>query len=113
LLKGKPATTHWAYAKILENLGSPYQRKRWVMNGNLINSAGVSAGIDMGLYFISQLADDATARRVQRLLDYDPQPPYKIDWEHLPLMAHGLKMYHALAASWITSGTKKLLREGK
>ena len=40
LLKGKPATTHWAYHKFLESLGSQYQRKRWVENGKIINSAG-------------------------------------------------------------------------
>jgi transcriptional regulator GlxA family with amidase domain len=112
LLQGQPATTHWAYAGILEALGSTYQRRRWVMNGKIINSAGVSAGVDMGLYFVSQLADEATARRVQLLLEYDPQPPFQIDWQRLPLMARGIRLYHRLAAPMITSGTKKLLREG-
>lgn len=112
LLQGKPATTHWAYSKILENLGSTYQRKRWVMNGKIINSAGVSAGIDMALYFIGQLSDDATAKRVQLLLDYDPKPPFTIDWDHLPLMGRAVQVYHGLAAPRITSGAKRMLREG-
>jgi transcriptional regulator GlxA family with amidase domain len=113
LLTGKNATTHWAYKGILESFGSSYQRQRWVMNGKIINSAGVSAGVDMGLYFISQLSDEDTARRVQLHLDYDPRPPFRIDWQHLPLMARVMRAYHGLAAPWITSGAKKLLKAGR
>lgn len=29
LLEGRQATTHWAFHKILENLGAKYVRKRW------------------------------------------------------------------------------------
>lgn len=112
-LNGLPATTHWAYAGVLESLGSPYQRKRWVLNGKVINSAGVSAGIDMGLFFVSQLSDETTARRVQLLLDYDPQPPFTIDWQRLPLLARGIRAYHRLAAPWLTAGAKRMLREGR
>lgn len=112
LMEGSPGTTHWAYAGILESLGSSYQRKRWVRNGKIINSAGVSAGVDMGLYFVSQISDEATARKVQLLLDYDPQPPFTIDWQRLPLMARGIRAYHRLIAPWLTAGARKMLREG-
>jgi len=113
LLQGKPATTHWAYYKILESFGSKYQRTRWVENGKIVNSAGVSAGVDMALFFVSRLAGEEMAKEVQLWLDYDPQPPFKIDWQHLNLMARGIRAYHALAAPFITSGAKKLLREGR
>jgi transcriptional regulator GlxA family with amidase domain len=113
LLKGKPATTHWAYRSILESLGSNYRRTRWVENGNIINSAGVSAGIDMALYFVSRLAGESAAKEVQRWIDYDPQPPYSIDWEHMGLMPRAMLAYHAVAAPVITSKAKKMLRAGR
>ncbi len=53
LLAGRPAATHWAFAKVLESLGSPYRHVRWVEHGKIIPSAGVSAGIDMALYLAS------------------------------------------------------------
>jgi transcriptional regulator GlxA family with amidase domain len=44
-------------------------------------SAGVSAGIDWALHLVARLTDEATARRVQLALGYDPQPPFGgIDW---------------------------------
>ena len=45
-------------------------------DGNLITSAGVSAGIDMALYLVGQLHGPDFARRVQRAIEYDPAPPY-------------------------------------
>jgi len=113
LLEGKPATTHWAYRSILQSLGSPYERKRWVENGKIINSAGVSAGVDMALFFVSRLAGEEMARKVQLWLDYDPDPPFRIDWDHLGLMPRFMLGYHAVAAPFITSDAKKLLREGR
>jgi hypothetical protein len=38
-------------------------------------SAGASAGVDMALYFASELTNEDIARRVQVPLNYDPQPP--------------------------------------
>jgi transcriptional regulator GlxA family with amidase domain len=112
LLKGKPATTHWAYRSLLESLGSPYRRTRWVENGKMINSAGVSAGVDMALFFISRLADETMAKKVQLWIDYDPQPPYEIVWDRLGFMPRAIRAYHAVAAPFLTSGAKKLLKQG-
>ncbi len=114
LLEGKPATTHWAFYKVLEKLGSPYQRQRWVDNGKIINSAGVSAGIDMALFFASRLTDEATAKRVQKLIDYDPQPPLgHINWGNLSLMSRMMRGFYSLKAPFIASGPKRLLRGGR
>lgn len=114
LLDGKPATTHWAYAGVLERLGSPYVRKRWVDNGKIINSAGVSAGVDMALFFVSRLAGESTARRVQKLIDYDPVPPFgHIQWHKLSLMARAMRGFYTIKAPFITSGPKRLLRQGQ
>jgi len=114
LLKGHPATTHWAYYKILESFGSPYQRKRWVENGKIVNSAGVSAGIDMALFLASRITDDETARRVQLAVQYDPQPPLgRIDWNKLSPMLRTMRGFWGLAAPFITVKPKRLLAQGK
>jgi transcriptional regulator GlxA family with amidase domain len=49
---------------------------RYVVDGTLVTSAGVSAGIDMALWLVGQLHDPAFAREVQRYIQYDPAPPY-------------------------------------
>ena len=77
-LDGKQATTHWGAIPELRNLGgntSVISDQRWVHDGNVITAAGVSAGIDMALYLISLLKDAATAKRVQQMMEYYPQPP--------------------------------------
>jgi transcriptional regulator GlxA family with amidase domain len=86
LLEVCDVTTHWAYARYLENLGAHYVQKRWTVNGNIVNAAGVSAGIDMALYMVSRLTNEETARTVQWLIQYDPQPPFGgIDYKHMKL----------------------------
>lgn len=77
-LEGKRATTHWGAIGELENLGGDttiVRDERWVHDGNVITSAGVSAGIDMSLYLISLLRDPAAAMRVQQMMEYYPKPP--------------------------------------
>jgi transcriptional regulator GlxA family with amidase domain len=77
-LEGKSATTHWGSIPELQNLGGETKvvsDQRWVHDGNVITSAGVSAGIDMSLYLISLLKDPATAKRVQQMMEYYPKPP--------------------------------------
>jgi transcriptional regulator GlxA family with amidase domain len=49
---------------------------RFVRDGNLVTSAGISAGIDMALWLVGQIHDVASARKVQRIMEYDPAPPY-------------------------------------
>jgi transcriptional regulator GlxA family with amidase domain len=80
LLNGKMATTHWSYGTFLSRLGAKYERKRWVHDGKYFTSAGVSAGIDMALALAAHLVGDATAGKIQLGLEYDPQPPARIDW---------------------------------
>ncbi|HMC08836.1 MAG TPA: DJ-1/PfpI family protein [Actinomycetota bacterium] len=81
LLEGRKATTHWAYARLLEKLGAQYLPERWVQDGKFLTSAGVSAGIDMALHLAALLTDEATARMAQIAIEYDPRPPFGgIDW---------------------------------
>ncbi|MCP2261629.1 Tat (twin-arginine translocation) pathway signal sequence [Streptoalloteichus tenebrarius] len=76
LLKGLRATTYWAGKEYLESLGATYVKARYVRDGKIITSAGVSAGQDMALYLASQLADDRTAQAIQLGIEYDPHPPF-------------------------------------
>ena len=76
-LSGRPATTHWGAIHELKALGDVDVKEgvRWVHDGNVITSAGVSAGIDMALYLVSLLKDERIAANVQKMMEYYPQPP--------------------------------------
>ncbi len=75
VLKDRPASTHWYGAEELERLGARYDPARVVVNGKYITSAGVSAGMDMGLTLVQLIAGDEYAKAVQLGLHYDPSPP--------------------------------------
>ena len=82
LLDDRPATTHWAYVDILEGLGAKCLHQRWVEDGKYLTTAGVSAGIDGGLYLASRLVGEDAAKLIQLGIEYDPEPPFgPIDWE--------------------------------
>jgi len=49
---------------------------RYVRDGNVVTSAGISAGIDMSLWLLGQLHGEEFARTVQRYIEYNPAPPY-------------------------------------
>ena len=77
--RGKQVTTHWAAIEELRDLApglTVREGERWVVDGNLVTSAGVSAGIDMALWLLGQLTSVEHARRTQYLMEYDPAPPY-------------------------------------
>lgn len=78
LLAGRPATTHWASLDRLAELDPTIDVRpdeRFVDDGDLITSAGVSAGIDMALHLVARLVSPERARQVRRGIQYDPRPP--------------------------------------
>jgi transcriptional regulator GlxA family with amidase domain len=80
--RGKRVTTHWSFVETLRargEAGDVVEHVRYVRDGNLVTAAGVSAGIDMALWLTGQLHGVATARAVQRAMEYDPAPPYAAD----------------------------------
>lgn len=77
LLKGKRATTHWAYHELLAPLGAIAVNDRVVRDGNLLTGGGITAGIDFALTLAAELFDQATAERVQLQLEYAPAPPFQ------------------------------------
>ncbi|WP_095059057.1 MULTISPECIES: isonitrile hydratase [unclassified Pseudomonas] len=76
LLKGKRATTHWAYHELLAPLGAIPVQDRVVRDGNLLTGGGITAGIDFALTLAAELFDQATAELVQLQLEYAPAPPF-------------------------------------
>ena len=78
MLTGRRATTHWASLNLLSEIDPTVITDvdaRFVDDGDLITSAGVSAGIDMALHLVARLAGTERARAVRRGIQYDPQPP--------------------------------------
>jgi transcriptional regulator GlxA family with amidase domain len=78
LLTGRPATTYWASLNLLSELDPTVITDvdaRFVDDGDLITSAGVSAGIDMALHLVARFAGTERAQAVRRGIQYDPKPP--------------------------------------
>lgn len=73
LLAGKRATTHW---EDQDDLRRRYPELtvvgdcRWVDEGRVVTSGGISAGIDMSLYLVGRLADQGLAARTARQMEY-------------------------------------------
>ena len=76
LLKGRRATTHWAYTDLLPLVGATYAKARVVQDGNVITAGGVTSGIDFGLSVAAELAGKTTAQTIQLSIEYDPAPPF-------------------------------------
>jgi transcriptional regulator GlxA family with amidase domain len=77
LLEGLSATTHWKAVEAMR-AAAPNTKllpeERWVDNGRIILSAGVSAGIDMSLYVISKLLGKDVADETAQYIQYDHWP---------------------------------------
>lgn len=76
LLEGLRATTHFSARQLLPKYGAKPSDDRVVQEGKIITAAGVSSGIDMALHLAGLVADTTTAKALQLMIEYDPQPPY-------------------------------------
>jgi transcriptional regulator GlxA family with amidase domain len=76
LLKGKRATSHWAWRDTLPAFGAIPDPARVVRDGNVITGGGVTAGIDMALTVMAEIAGDDFAQSVQLGIEYAPAPPF-------------------------------------
>jgi len=76
--RNRRVTTHWGFVEQLRARGEVevLEKVRWVRDGNVVTSAGVSAGIDMALWLVGQIHSPAVARQVQHIMEYEPAPPY-------------------------------------
>jgi cyclohexyl-isocyanide hydratase len=76
LLRGRRATTHWAFMDLLAPFGATAVRERVVQDGNLVTGGGVTAGIDFALALARELVGEEEAQAVQLHLEYLPAPPF-------------------------------------
>lgn len=77
-LEGRQATTNRAAIDFVRSV-APHTyiiEKRYVHDGSVVTSAGVSAGIDMSLWLLGHLFGQDTARSTQNYMEYFPEPPY-------------------------------------
>jgi transcriptional regulator GlxA family with amidase domain len=77
LLDGKRATTHWLVTEKLRQQRPETEvltQTRVVDEGQIVTSAGVSAGIDMALHVVARLHGEDIARRTARFMEYDWTP---------------------------------------
>jgi cyclohexyl-isocyanide hydratase len=76
LLRGKRAACHWAWRELLADFSVTPDPARIVRDGNVITGGGVTAGIDMALAVMSEIAGVDYAETVQLALEYAPEPPF-------------------------------------
>lgn len=76
LLKGKRATTHWAWRDALPAFGATPESARVVRDGHVFTGGGVTAGIDFALTVLAEIAGAAFAQSVQLRIEYAPDPPF-------------------------------------
>jgi len=76
-LDGIKATTHWgSITRLREQAPSTtvLENVRYVDNGRIVTSAGVSAGIDMSLHVVAKLLGFDLAQKTARRMEYEWKP---------------------------------------
>lgn len=80
LAKNKRITTHSAFYQDFKSQGYAdvvlVEHQRFVQDGTLWSSAGISAGIDMSLKMIIEYWGLDMATRIRNVLEYYPEPPF-------------------------------------
>lgn len=78
LLDGRRATTHWASCQMLKNMFPAIDVREndlFVIDDNVVTSAGVSAGIDLALFLVEQdLGRSVSLRVAQELVLFLQRP---------------------------------------
>jgi transcriptional regulator GlxA family with amidase domain len=79
--RGRRVATHYAFEDTLAERGevTVVRDARYVVDGEVVTSQGVSAGIDMALWLIGRIHGRDHARTVRRYIQYEPAPPYLAD----------------------------------
>ena len=73
ILKNQNVTTHWGD---ITNLRESYpdltvhESSRWIDEGPVVTSGGISAGIDMSFHLVSRLHSSELAQRTARQMEY-------------------------------------------
>jgi len=79
--RGRRVATHHGFEDALAERGdiTVVRDARYVVDGSLVTSQGVSAGIDMALWLVGRIHGRDHARAVRRYIQYEPAPPYLAD----------------------------------
>jgi transcriptional regulator GlxA family with amidase domain len=88
ILDGRPATTNKMFWNTATEPGPKVKwikKARWVDDGTVVTSSGVSAGIDMSLAVISRLYGKEVAERLSRITEYEPHTDP--DWDPFAIKA--------------------------
>lgn len=75
ILKGLPATTHWIRMDVLKTMGSRPQSHERIVRSGVVTAPGVSAGIDLALRLVGEIAGRQWAEAIQLYIEYDPKHP--------------------------------------
>jgi transcriptional regulator GlxA family with amidase domain len=73
LLEGRRVTTHWASIERLRRSlpnATVLENARFLDEGNVVTSAGISAGIDMALHLVARLHSAELAQQTARRMEY-------------------------------------------
>jgi transcriptional regulator GlxA family with amidase domain len=74
LLHGLSATTHHKAIELLKTLApntTVLSKRRFIDNGKIITSGGISAGIDMSLYVVGKILGEQEAEATAAYMEYD------------------------------------------
>ncbi|MBF6353015.1 DJ-1/PfpI family protein [Nocardia higoensis] len=77
VLDDQPAATHWNFYDELAEYGAHPTDQRIVMGDRIATGAGSSAGIDLALTLVADVAAPELAQCIQLALEYDPRPPFE------------------------------------
>jgi cyclohexyl-isocyanide hydratase len=76
LLRRRRAACYWAWRESLAAFGALPDPARVVQDGNIITGGGVTAGIDMALTVVAEIAGAEYGQMVQLAIEYAPMPPF-------------------------------------
>ena len=78
LLDGRRAACHWYWRDVLARFpGVTVDAARVVRDGHVITGGGVTAGLDLAIAVVAELAGEDRARAIQLGLEYAPEPPFE------------------------------------
>lgn len=74
IITNHQVTTHWEDMDDLQNAYpnlKVIKNKRWIDEGNIITSGGISAGIDMSLHLLSKIYGEELALKTAKQMEFD------------------------------------------
>ena len=76
LLNGKRVTTHWAALDELRKFSKVrVEHRRYIRQGRIVTSGGISSGIDMSLYLVGLFHGPRLRTKVAHRMEYREQKP--------------------------------------